>query len=56
MIEIIPNWHPIFVHFTVSMLSIAAGLHVLSHFVPGTTLKAQLLMVARWNFWIGVGG
>jgi hypothetical protein len=31
MIEIIPNWHPIFVHFTVALLIIAATIHLLSH-------------------------
>ena len=55
MIEILPNWHPIFVHFTVAMLSIAAGLHVLSHFVSHEKLRAQMVLVARWNLWIGVG-
>jgi hypothetical protein len=32
MFEIIPNWHPIFVHFTVALLSLAVGLFVVVHF------------------------
>ena len=55
MIEIIPNWHPIFVHFTVALLIIAAIIHLLSHFLPKGNLANQLTIVARWNFWFGMG-
>jgi uncharacterized membrane protein len=49
MIEIIPNWHPIFVHFTVALLSVALGL-----FVVGQLVKCdQAVLVAKWNLWIG---
>lgn len=48
-LEIIPNWHPIFVHFTIGLLSIAALLYLV-----GSILKEEhLLLVARWNLWIG---
>lgn len=55
MISILPNWHPIFVHFTVALLIVAAALHVLSHFVSRNELKDQLVTTARWNLWIGIG-
>lgn len=55
MIEIIPNLHPIFVHFTVALLIITAITHLLSHFLPNGELANQLAIVARWNLWIGVG-
>ncbi|HEY0665781.1 MAG TPA: DUF2231 domain-containing protein [Gallionella sp.] len=55
MIEIIPNWHPIFVHFTVALLLVAAALHLLSRFVIGGELGRQLPVVARWNLRIGTG-
>ena len=55
MIEILPNWHPIFVHFTVALLIVAAALHVLSHFISNTNLKNQLSTTASWNLWIGIG-
>src|SRR5450759_318225 len=59
MIEIIPNWHPVFVHFTVALLIIAAAIHLLSHFLhhfqSGGELANQLTIVARWNLWFGVG-
>jgi len=48
-VEIIPNWHPIFVHFTVALLSISALLYLV-----GLALgKPNLLVAARWNLWIG---
>ncbi len=55
MIEIIPNWHPIFVHFTVALLVVAAALHLLSRLIPEGELHNQLSMVTRWNLRIGTG-
>lgn len=55
MIDIIPNWHPIFVHFTVALLTVAAALHLISHFVSDAERVNQLTLVARWNLWLGVG-
>ena len=55
MIEIIPNWHPAFVHFTVALLIVAAAIHLLSHFLSNGKLADQLKIVARWNLWFGVG-
>ena len=49
VIEIIPNWHPIFVHFTIGLLSISALLYL-----AGLILKKpHFLIVARWNLWMG---
>lgn len=55
MIEIIPNWHPIFVHFTVALLSVAAILMLVACFFGSDALRDQLRLVARWNLWIGSG-
>lgn len=55
MIDVIPNWHPIFVHFTVGLLIVAVTLHLLLHFVSHSGLKSQWAIVARWNLWIGTG-
>jgi len=49
MIEIIPNWHPLFVHFTVALLTISLGLFVLSRLVDCD----KAVVVAKWNLWIG---
>lgn len=48
-IEIIPNWHPILVHFTVALLSVSA----LLYFAGLVFKKPHFLLIARWNLWIG---
>ncbi len=52
MIDIIPNWHPIFVHFAVALLSLAVGLFVVAPFVK-SPLQEQWMIVARWSLWFG---
>ncbi len=54
MPEIIPNLHPIFVHFTVALLSLSVGLFVVTSFIQGP-LKEQWQIVARWSLWFGAG-
>ena len=51
MIEILPNWHPIFVHFTVALLSVSLGLFIANIFFK----CEQAVLVAKWNLWIGSG-
>jgi len=51
-IEIIPNWHPIFVHFTIGLLSISTLFFILGFFSINPW-KEKCLLVARWNLWIG---
>ncbi len=47
--EIIPNWHPILVHFTIGLLGISALLYLAS-----LILKRETLLIAgRWNLWLG---
>jgi uncharacterized membrane protein len=41
MINIIPNWHPVFVHFTVALLIVAAAIHLLSHFISSRELATS---------------
>lgn len=53
MIEIIPNHHPIFVHFTLGLLGSSVGLFVLTRIISKPDLKHQLLIVAHWNLWLG---
>lgn len=53
MIEILPNWHPIFVHFTVALFSISVLLYVVSLVLTKGPFKTQLLGVANWNLWMG---
>jgi uncharacterized membrane protein len=54
MVEIVPNWHPIFVHFTVALLSLAVGLSLVTPLVR-TSLKQQWHIVSLWALWFGAG-
>ena len=47
-IEIIPNWHPIFVHFTIALLSISA----LFYLAGLITKKDVFYTVGKWNLWV----
>lgn len=53
MIEIVPNWHPIFVHFTVAMLTVSIALFFTGYAFNQSKRHEQILIVAHWNFWIG---
>ncbi|MEW5756296.1 MAG: DUF2231 domain-containing protein [Pseudomonadota bacterium] len=54
MFEIIPNWHPIFVHFTVALFSLSVALFVVTPLIKAP-LKEQWQTVARWALWFGTG-
>ncbi len=41
MLEIIPNWHPIFVHFTVTFITVIAILQLDCNFTAGDLVKTQ---------------
>ncbi|MHB1222402.1 MAG: DUF2231 domain-containing protein, partial [Gammaproteobacteria bacterium] len=56
MFEIIPNWHPIFVHFTVGVYSAAFGFYLLSYFIPllglfRPSVTSDLAVAGRWCLW-----
>ncbi len=57
MIEIIPNWHPVFVHFTVALWSLAAlfylSMPLIMPLIKSPSLHAQWVILARWNLWLG---
>lgn len=55
--EVIPNWHPIFVHFIVGLFSTSVGFYVLSYILSGMGLLSSHLInefetVARWCLWV----
>jgi uncharacterized membrane protein/thiamine kinase-like enzyme len=50
--EIIPNWHPIFVHFTIALFSIATMLIVGSLFIKND-FKSKTLEAGYINLWLG---
>ena len=53
MIEIIPNWHPIFVHFTVALVSVSALCYLIGYFTMKYAFGQELLAVGRWCLWLG---
>jgi uncharacterized membrane protein len=53
MIEIIPNWHPVFVHFTIALLIIATLFHIIAVLNNKSTTYYQFESVANWNLWTG---
>ena len=55
MIEIIPNWHPIWVHFAVALLCTSAFLFLIFGWRSSqTNSQTHALIVARWTLRLGV--
>lgn len=50
--EIIPNWHPIFVHFTIALFSIATLLIFGSLFIKND-FRTKILEAGYINLWLG---
>ncbi|MEE8295533.1 MAG: DUF2231 domain-containing protein, partial [Sphingomonadales bacterium] len=55
MPEIIPNWHPFFVHFTVGLLFTATLFYVISGFLKNPETSAMAKAAGLWMLWAGVG-
>jgi uncharacterized membrane protein len=53
MIDIIPNWHPVWVHYPIALLTIATLLMILSSLRSAAPWAHTLTQVARWNLLIG---
>jgi uncharacterized membrane protein len=52
--EIIPNFHPILVHFTIALLSISVLFYLLRLLLPiNHRWKEQWLNMANWSLWTG---
>jgi uncharacterized membrane protein len=54
MIEIFPNWHPVFVHFSVGVLFLSIFLFYAATILRREPLHSQLVIAAQWNLWLGV--
>ncbi len=48
MIEIIPNWHPILVHFTIALVTMAAIFHLIAKIRSGDDPRAEGVIAGRW--------
>lgn len=53
MPEIIPNYHPIMVHFTIALVVTSFGTFILSYiFQKIQSIKQEFLIVSRWCLWL----
>jgi uncharacterized membrane protein len=48
------HWHPIFVHFSVSLLFTASMLFIVQAMARGKIWGQNCQIVARWIFWLGI--
>lgn len=55
MFEVIPNWHPLFVHFVVALLSMSTLFFVALKILTTHKLHGTLKIMAYWNLWLGTG-
>jgi uncharacterized membrane protein len=46
----IPNWHPVFVHFTVALLMVSVLLFMVTMLAGNASWRASCLSAAQWNF------
>lgn len=53
-IEIIPNLHPIFVHFTVALLLVSTALFIINIFLKNKSYNKLIINSAYVNLWLGV--
>jgi len=54
MIEIIPNWHPLLVHFTIALLSISVLFFVIQKPLYETEIGDNFYVFARYSLFMGV--
>jgi len=53
MSDLIINWHPIFVHFTVALITMSFIFYWLGRFVPSQRWQHEFAIVGRWCLWTG---
>ncbi|ABS76811.1 DUF2231 domain-containing protein [Coxiella burnetii] len=53
MIEIIPNWHPIFVNFTVALISVSLFFYLIGYLSKKHRIGQEWLIVGCWCLWLG---
>lgn len=53
MIDMSPNWHPVFVHFTIALLFVSALSFLAARMFAAKSWATELQTVARWTLWLG---
>ena len=51
MIEIIPNWHPLFVHFPIALVMISTACFVGGIVLCKHSISEELFVVSKWTLW-----
>lgn len=57
MMEVIPNWHPFFVHFTVALFSVSVGFYTLAYLfgklrIFPWNIVSEFEIAGRWCLWL----
>jgi len=56
MLEILPNWHPVFVHFTIALLSLSVLFYLVQSVLPeGHHWQTSLATLSKVNLRLGTG-
>lgn len=53
MIKIIPNWHPVLVHFTVALIVASALFVIAAYLFKGRKRSDAFHAAAAWSLWLG---
>jgi len=53
MLEMIPNWHPVAVHFAIALLFTAVLQLLLGRLMHKFRSVETLMLVGKWNLWLG---
>jgi uncharacterized membrane protein len=54
--EILPNWHPFFVHFTIALISVGSVLYIVSNSFPTHSKWGKdILLVSVWSLVLAGG-
>lgn len=57
MIEVIPNWHPLLVHFPIALISVSAFFHLAAILLRNQPRCAtHCAVLAHSTLWLGAGG
>ena len=53
MVDVIPNWHPLFIHFPIALIGVSLLFHLGASLFGKHRLAGEWRAVARWTLWLG---
>jgi uncharacterized membrane protein len=51
MITIIPNWHPLFIHFPIALIVLSALCFTIALLFKSAAISKELFIVSKWCLW-----